>query len=133
MPIGCFKGEKIMFCPHCGKELDDRAVICPHCGIPIKDLELQQPKEKKLNGFSLLGFIMSFFFWVTYIGSLASLLGLIFSCIGVSQCNKEPNLYKGKGFGVAGIIISILPLIFYVLMIILLILGISSIVAPFIG
>lgn len=122
-----------MFCSHCGKELDDRAVICPRCGIPVKDLELQQPKEKKLNVFSLIGFILSIFFWVTYVGFLASLSGFIFSCIGVSQCNKEPNLYKGKGFGVAGIVISILPLILYVLVVILLIFGISMITAPFIG
>ena len=23
-----------MFCPNCGKQIDDRAVICPHCGVP---------------------------------------------------------------------------------------------------
>lgn len=35
-----------MFCTHCGKEIDDKAVVCIHCGCPTAN------KNKEERGFT---------------------------------------------------------------------------------
>jgi Domain of unknown function (DUF4190)/GYF domain 2 len=37
-------------------------------------------------------------------------LGLIFSLIGLSQINERPDIYEGRGFAIAGIVLSALGL-----------------------
>jgi hypothetical protein len=43
-------------------------------------------------------------------------LGLIFSFIGLSQINARPDIYEGRGFAIAGIVLSGLSLLLAVLM-----------------
>jgi hypothetical protein len=40
-----------------------------------------------------------------------SILGLIFSLIGLSQINANPQLHEGRGMAIAGLILSILSLL----------------------
>ena len=57
------------YCSNCGKEIQQETKFCPHCGAnqEIRQVTLQSqptqsvstPKEKKLNVFSLIGFIVS--------------------------------------------------------------------------
>lgn len=83
-----------MFCPKCGKEIMDEAVICPHCGCATR-IGAPHVEEQKTNIFALVGFILSFFF---------ALAGLILSIIGYKKAPEYNN--SGKGFALAGIIIS---------------------------
>ena len=46
---------------------------------------------------------------------LFGVLGLIFSLIGLSQINEQPDYYKGRGLAIAGIVLSILGILFAVL------------------
>ena len=46
---------------------------------------------------------------------LFGVLGLVFSLIGLSQINEQPDLYKGRGLAIAGIVLSILGILFAVL------------------
>jgi len=39
------------------------------------------------------------------------LLGLVFSLIGLSQINANPQLYEGRGMAIAGLVLSILSLL----------------------
>lgn len=78
-----------MYCPKCGKELDDEAVMCPSCGlmldsyIPPADTQqpqANQPKKmrniwKLIVGFLLLSFGARFF-------SYSTALFLVFCLIG---------------------------------------------------
>ncbi len=100
-----------MFCRNCGKEIHDEAVICVHCGtyvncavLPLQTAptapSVVNGAEKK-NSFALMGFIFSFF---GVFGFLFSILGLVFSIIGLV---KSKELENGKGFGIAGIVISV--------------------------
>ncbi len=57
----------------------------------------QQPQTAKTNTFAIIGFVLSFFYYV-------SIAGLVFSIIGLKQCNKTQE--KGKGLAIAGIVIS---------------------------
>ena len=40
------KGDYVMFCHKCGKEIDDEAVVCIHCGVETKNLN---QKDKSIN------------------------------------------------------------------------------------
>jgi len=44
-------------------------------------------------------------------------LGLIFSLIGLTQINQHPDVYEGRGFAIAGIVLSALALLIAVLLI----------------
>lgn len=52
-------------------------------------------------------------------GPLFSTLGIVFSCIGISQINKSQGMQTGKGMAVAGLVTSILGLFVYVAIIIM--------------
>lgn len=111
-----------MFCKNCGKELNDDAVMCVNCGALLKPLpsvsapaavapaaqtepavqfEPAEPAEKKVNGWAIAGFVLSFF---GCFGIFFSVLGLAFSIVGLVL---SKNLKSGKGFGIAGIVISV--------------------------
>ena len=82
----------------------------------------------RTNGFALTGFILglvSCFFglFCCCVGPLGSILGIVFSLIGLSQINRRPDIYQGKTFATIGLVLSILGL---VLCILLMALGITS-------
>lgn len=93
-----------MYCKKCGAQIDDDAYVCIHCGTLVKEL----PQEtafaqnsaaqtgKKTNAMAIAGFVCSFLF---------AILGLIFSIIGMKQCEERGD--NGYGLAKAGMIISI--------------------------
>ncbi|MBM3743808.1 MAG: DUF4190 domain-containing protein [Actinobacteria bacterium] len=58
----------------------------------------------KTNGMAITGFVCSL---------LCAPLGLIFSIIGMSQTSKDPS-QGGRGLAIAGLVISIVSLVLYV-------------------
>ena len=66
--------------------------------------------QPRWNGLAIAGFILSFFI---------SLVGLILSVIALNQINKSGGTQKGKGLALAGIIISALGIIGFLLLLIL--------------
>lgn len=67
-------------------------------------------ENKQTNGFCIAGFIVSFFLVIT---------GLILSIIGVSQCKKTGE--KGRGLGIAGIVISSVKIVYTIIITIIII------------
>lgn len=63
----------------------------------------------QINVLALIGFILS----LTCTG--CGIVSLVLSIIGLNQINKEPNRYNGKGLAIAGIVISILTIIFAII------------------
>ena len=51
-------------------------------------------------------------------GPVFSPLGIVFSSIGLSQINKNPTLYTGKGIAIGGLCLSIFGLLIWVAMLI---------------
>ncbi|HZQ46973.1 MAG TPA: DUF4190 domain-containing protein, partial [Verrucomicrobiae bacterium] len=72
---------------------------------------------QQTNGLALTGMIMGILSmtigWICCFGTLFSILGLIFSCVGLSQINQNPVRYSGKGLAIAGIILSALGLVMH--------------------
>ena len=64
----------------------------------------------KLNVLALIGFALA----VT--GTGCGIISLIISIIGYNQISREPSRYSGKGFALAGIIISILLILATILL-----------------
>ena len=104
-----------MFCRNCGKEVNDNAVICPHCGIQLAQIKSEE-KKQETNTMAIVGFILSFFI---------SIAGLICSIIGYKKCRDE-NL-NGKGFAIAGIIISAVSIVITVIYIIVAVALVASV------
>lgn len=120
-----------MNCPTCGAANQPNAAFCSQCatnllvppgappmppppnpyannpyanpyGNPMaygQDPAYYAPMATRTSGMAIAGFVLSFF---------CSLLGLIFSCIGYSECKKSGGTVTGEGLAIAGIIISIL-------------------------
>jgi hypothetical protein len=113
-----------MNCPTCGAVNQPNAAFCSQCATnllvppgvgaappPVQHYGQQQqygygqdmgyyaPMATRTSGMAIAGFVLSFF---------CSLLGLIFSCIGYSECKKSQGSVTGEGLAIAGIIISIL-------------------------
>ncbi len=38
-------------------------------------------------------------------------LGIVFALIGLSQINRQPGLYEGRGLAIAGLVLSIVSLL----------------------
>lgn len=96
------------YCEKCGKELING--ICPNCnGENVVNNTI--PSQKKTNGYAIVGFVLSFF---------VSIAGLIVSIIGLK---KSKELEDGKGLSIAGIIISIVILVFQILVVLIVMSG----------
>ncbi len=118
------------YCPNCGTKLNN-ANYCPNCWKKVEkdayvttQMNTMQPSQPYLqpqqqiqnsttNEFAIVGFILSFFF---------SILGLIFSCIGLSK-SKSMN-GSGRTLSIAEIIISCLT-IFFAFVVFITLIGVS--------
>lgn len=133
------KGEKNMFCPKCGNNVGDNDVFCDKCGqrlneevqevaaaeaveaAPVADTAVQQPvqpvapvapvaaeSEGKSNGVAIAALIVSLvgpmFFMI-----LGNIVGLILGIVGVKKSAACGG--KGKGMGIASIVISVLGIV----------------------
>jgi hypothetical protein len=122
-----------MFCNVCGTQFVPGAAFCSKCG---NNLQVQQQMQqqgmppqgyvqpgpppsymsgppmmqpmvdmsghaqpRRTSGMAIAGFVLSFL-------GVLSILGLIFACIGLAECNRSNGAVGGKGLAIAGIAIS---------------------------
>lgn len=84
------------FCGRCGSKLvDDK---CPKCDVKVE----KNVDTSKTNGLAVAGFVLSIISLCCC--GVTSIFGLIFSIIGLVDCNNKNQ--EGKGLAIAGIIIS---------------------------
>ncbi|MGH7950760.1 MAG: DUF4190 domain-containing protein, partial [Limisphaerales bacterium] len=70
------------------------------------------------NSFAVAGMIFGILAFVCCFKFLFSALGITFSLIGLSQINRHPERYEGRGFAIAGIVLSASGLLFALLLVI---------------
>lgn len=126
-----------MKCEYCGRTLTNKYKFCPECGAAVteektdsldkteeksveavvetvvKKNEDTPPVVKKMQGFTIAGFVLSLVSIVLQstpdlVSFICATLGLVFSAISLSKFN--PKLNKGKGLAIAGLVISIVVL-----------------------
>ncbi|MCR5529099.1 MAG: zinc-ribbon domain-containing protein [Saccharofermentans sp.] len=124
-------------CSNCGFDNDDSSKFCVGCGAvlpeavaPVATPVAPAPQVKveaapsqqvapraaapsKTSGLCIAGFVVSLIS-IPLIG-IPAIIGLILSICGLGAANKK-NL-KGKGFAIAGIVISILAGLFFLLVV----------------
>ena len=85
-----------MFCPNCGKEVDDKLDLCSWCGHYLVEFKNRNSNNSSDgNGIAIVGFIFAFF---------VPIIGLICSYIGVKNAEEKGAPYGGLAS--AGIVIS---------------------------
>jgi hypothetical protein len=65
----------------------------------------------KTNSFATAGLIFGILSVTCCCGCPFNILGLVFSLIGLSQINRHPELYEGRGVAIAGLILSAASLV----------------------
>jgi hypothetical protein len=101
-----------------------------HTSIPPAT-PLGSVSAQKNNSLALAGFILGLVSFLCLVPSIFcccfglpfNVLGIIFSLSGLSQINRHPQLYSGKGFAIAGLVLSTLCFLLYF---VLLAMGIAS-------
>ncbi len=69
---------------------------------------------RQTNSSATTGLICGILAWVMFCccaGFPFNLLGLVFSLIGLSQINRHPELYEGRGQAIAGLVLSLSSLL----------------------
>lgn len=118
-----------MYCKYCGSRIEDDAKFCPSCGRFIKE-EVQaefvseygktktQSENSTVDNYALIGFILGL---CTYVVGFTCIPGLIFSILG-------KNSIKNRGMAIAGIVLSIIPIVIciIVLLIVLIVFSVAA-------
>lgn len=127
------------FCVYCGKELDNNCKFCYNCGAEVgittdsdnindsTDIKNEVNSEftvsnfnsktsKYVNTMAIIGLVSSILSYFLCCG-LLSLPSLIFSIIGLCKANKNGG--EGRGMSIVGIVLSIIPIAFFILNILL--------------
>lgn len=119
-------------CPNCKQEVAEDDVFCIKCGKKIESKKqeekvVEKTVEKKntsttsststtsktgTNSLALVGFIVSLVSTLLCCG-LFNVISLVLSIVGMVQANDYNG--NGKGFALAGIIISAIPIAIWIL------------------
>lgn len=98
-----------MFCKNCGKEIDDGAVVCPNCGVATENMaKSTAPVATQKNSMALAGFILALLGF--------NLIALILSIVGLTNSKKPEFNGDGRGFAIAGIVISSIYLVVFIIL-----------------
>jgi hypothetical protein len=68
-------------------------------------------RVRTTNSYAMAGMIFGILAFFCCCKFLFGALGIIFSLIGLSQINRHPELYEGRGLAIAGLVLSILSLL----------------------
>ena len=101
-----------MFCPKCGKEINDEAVICIGCGCSVNSAKSANNTESsettkptpESNGMANCALLCAF---------LIPILGLILGIVGVCKYKTQSN--KGKCLAAIGVSIIVWIISFAIL------------------
>ena len=105
------------FCPNCGSEIKE-GKFCSNCGTTINEenptTNVTINNQNNNNGMAIAGFTVSLVSTLLCCG-IFNWLGLIFSIVGLVQ-SKDKN-GEGKGLAIAGIVISCITVIIFILLV----------------
>ena len=113
------------FCSNCGNKVNEKDNVCSNCGKVLKEKEenvqVVQPVtneyntqvQKPTNGLAIAGFVVSLVSLVCC-GGVFGIVGVILSIVGAVKA-KELN-GSGQGLSIAGIIIGIISMIYFIIL-----------------
>lgn len=106
-----------MICPNCKTNNPDNANFCEMCGAPLVQQNNAQPNnvqqpmmpQGRMSGKAIAGFVLSLV-GLCIAGIIMGILGIIFSSLAMKEINADPTV-RGKGFAIAGLVVSIIALV----------------------
>ena len=78
----------------------------------------------RANGMAITGFVCGLLGAIGCCGPILATLGLVFSCLGLSQIKRDPQQLTGRGLAWAGIVLSLIAYVIFV--VILLTIGLEG-------
>lgn len=127
-----------MYCPSCGKEVNEEHNFCKYCGSNLREkvqeevenIVVEEPKiidmketkteikseEKDYNLCAIFGFIagiISVFF--SFYG-LMNIAAIVLSAVALNQIKKTGE--QGKGLAITGLVTGIVSMVFIILLVI---------------
>jgi len=78
---------------------------------PLKPGTSTAGQWPRTNSFATAGLIFGILSLTCCCGCPFNIFGLVFSLIGLSQINRHPELYEGRGLAIAGLIVSAASLV----------------------
>jgi hypothetical protein len=84
--------------------------FCAACGTNLAGPPMMAAPST--SGLAIAGFVCSF---------LCSVLGLILSIMGLNECKRSNGMVGGRGLAIAGIVISIVHIVFAIIMVMFLV------------
>lgn len=123
-------------CPHCERSCDDRDIVCPNCGYLFSaDFQEEhqtagyQPQHPaptvgdpymppRNNGLAVASLVLGIIGLVTsccLVGVLPAIPGLILGLTGYFHARRSGGREKGAGLAVAGIILSAIAIVVFLL------------------
>ena len=106
-----------MFCKNCGTEIIEGSNLCHNCGTQVEtdtsssEITIQAPTETvaKFSSKAIAGFVLSLV-GIIVAALPCGIIGLVFFSLGIKE-TRLPQ-YKGSGLAIAGLIISIIDILF---------------------
>ena len=112
------EGDNFMYCKNCGTFISEEQSFCPKCGAAKGEIVKTTNTGKKIQPFALVGFIRGVVSFFLDFYCLVSVCAIVFSGISLKKFDAEPNVYSGKGFAKAGLILGIIAAAFNLLVMI---------------
>ena len=113
------------FCPNCGKKVINDMKFCGDCGTSFEKYKNNHDgmsyQVNKTHEMAVTGFILSLFSLLAC--GVLSIPSLIISIVGLNEAKK--NNGNGIGFAIAGIVISSIFVLLFLLFILALFFGFS--------
>lgn len=107
-----------MFCRNCGNQLDDKAIMCPHCGVFLDEREAKKftkPVEsegKRVNGLGIAAFVVGLA--SLGLGEYFLIVSIVAFVLGIVAVVKRKNYTSCNGLAIAGLVISIVSILIWV-------------------
>lgn len=103
--------KKSRICPYCKGAISNTATKCVHCYSELDENTIIKPNDRT-NLLSVTGFLFGVISLFINIMGIISILGLVFSGVGLTQVNNKNE--KGTGFAVLGFLFSLFTLIYFI-------------------
>ena len=90
--------------------------VAPISSVPPPTVAVSAAPERKANVMSISGFVLGILGLLQCCTPFIAILGLVFSAISFFQIRNEPDRYEGRNLAIAGMIISAVGILLFVIL-----------------
>lgn len=107
----CGMTEPFVKCTMCGASFPQYMAACPQCGVyrearTTEQVVSERGEARKMSSMAIAGFVLSLTIWWMFV--VGPIVSLAVSTVALLRIRNPLNNLGGRGFAIAGIVISIL-------------------------